>query len=163
MAAVSRAVRADGAEGASRAASWPVAVREFCVSGYRAVALAGEPEMRAEWEAMRNFTLEHVAACRLGKHRALSLRDRDTGERVATVLLQRQGGRYALLDARRRFNRPVDAQLWAAAERAAAVYGGACAAQPVRRATACRRGDRGEHAFAAERLTGSQRPLDFGA
>lgn len=154
---MSRAVQADAP------ASWPVAVREFSVGGYRAVALASEPEMRAEWEAMRNCALDHVAACRQGTQRALSLRDRDTGERVATVLLKRQGGRYVLLDARRRFNRPVDAEVWLAAERAAAIYGGACAARPVRRATACRHGGRGERAFAGEGLMGSQRALDFEA
>jgi hypothetical protein len=155
MAALSRAVDTDAAT------SWPVALGEFSVRGYRAVALAGEPEMRAEWEAMRNCTLDHVAACRQGTQLALSLRDRDTGERIATVILKRQRGCYALLDARRRFNRPVDAELWAAAGRAAAIYSGACAARPVRRASACRHGGRGERPFAGDRLAGSQRALDF--
>lgn len=143
------------------AASWPVAVRDFSVRGYRAVALASEPEVRAEWEGMRNCALDYVAACRRGTHLALSLRDRDTGERIATVILKREAGRYALVEARRRFNRPVDAGLRAAAERAAAIYGGACAARPVGRATACRHGDRGERPFAGDRLAGSQRALDF--
>lgn len=157
MAAVSRAVEAD------TAAPWPVAVREFSVRGYRAVALASEPEVRAEWEAMRNCVLDHLAACRQGTHRALSLRDRDTGARVATVILKRAGDCYALLDARRRFDRPADAELWAAAERAAAIYGGACAARPVRRAAACRHGGRSERPFAGDRLGGPQHALDFEA
>lgn len=157
MAALSCAVKPDAA------ASWTVAVREFSVRGYHAVALASEPEMRAEWEGMRNCTLDYLAACRHGTHRALSLRDRDTGARIATVILKRVGGRYALMDARRRFNRPVDAELWAAAERAAAIYGGACAARPLRRGAACRHRDRAGRPFAGDRPAGPQHALDFEA
>ena len=144
------------------AAPWSVPVREFAVSGYIATVLASESEIRDEWEAMRNCALGHMRACSAGRHVAISLRDRDTAERVMTIILKREHGRYVALDARRRFNRPCGPELWLVAERAAAVYGGATDAPRLRRATQCRRSSSVERSYSTGMLTGSQAAFDFG-
>lgn len=143
------------------AATTPSA-QEFPVSGYIAVVLDGEAEIREEWTAMRNCALEYISACRRGTHRAISLRDRETGERVVTIILKRDGGRFVALDARRRFNRPCGPQLWLVAQRIAAIYGGANAAPRARRATACPRTSRLPVPCSSETLVGSQAAFDFG-
>jgi hypothetical protein len=145
------------------AAPWSVPVREFAVSGYIAIVLASEAEIRGEWEAMRNCALEHVGACSAGKHVAISLRDRETDERVITIILKREHGRYVAIDARRRFNRPCGPELWLVAQRAAAVYGGAAKMPPLRRATQCRRAPSVDRSHAIGMLTGPQAAFDFGS
>lgn len=141
----------------------PRPAEEFPVSGYVAVVLASEGEIREEWTAMRNCALEYLCACRRGTHRALSLRDRETGERVVTIILKREGGRFVAHDARRRFNRPCGPELWLVAQRAAAVCNGATGAPRTRRATSCRKAQHPELHHSGEMLTGSQATLDFGA
>jgi hypothetical protein len=145
------------------AAPWSVPVREFAVSGYIAIVLASEAEMRGEWEAMRNCALEHIRACSIGKHVAISLRDRESEERVVTIILGREHGRYVALDARARFNRPCGPELWQVAQRAAAVYSGVSESPRVRRSTHCQRASRHGHVPATGMLTGSQAVLDFDA
>jgi hypothetical protein len=145
------------------ATPWAVPVREFAVSGYIATVLTSEAEIRGEWEAMRNCALEHIRACSAGKHIAISLRDRETEERVVTIILKREHGRYVTLDVRRRFNRPCGPELWLVAQRAAAVYGGAADAPRLRRAAHCRRTTKLERPRSREFVTGSQGALDFGA
>lgn len=134
----------------------------FAVLGYAVVVLASEAELREEWAAMRNCLLEYLPACRAGSHVALSLRERDTGERVATILLTRAGGRPVVREARRRYNRPVDAQIRAAAERAAAIYASGCAVRPPRRA-ACVREDRHVRRARPDVVAGLQSAFDFGS
>ena len=144
------------------AAPWSVPVSEFAVSGYIAFVLTSEAEIRNEWEAMRNCALEHIRACSAGKHVAISLRDRETGERIVTIVLKREHGRYVALDARRRFNRPCGPELWQVAQRAAAIYGGATDAPRLRRATQCRRASSVDRSRSTGMLTGSQAAFDFG-
>jgi hypothetical protein len=145
------------------ATPWPVPVREFAVSGYIATVLTSEAEIRGEWEAMRNCALEHIRACSAGKHIAISLRDRETEERVVTIILEREHGRYAALDARRRFNRPCGPELWLVAQRAAAIYGGAADAPRLRRAAHCRRASTLDRSHSTGMLMGSQAAFDFGS
>jgi hypothetical protein len=158
---MARVVARDAAD--ADATQWPVPVREFAVSGHIAVALASESEMREEWTAMRNCALEYISACRRGTHRALSLRDRESGERIVTIILKREGGRFVVLDARRRFNRPAGPELWLVAQRAAAVCNGATGSPRLRRAANCRKVQRSEFHRTGGMLVGSQATFDFGA
>lgn len=142
--------------------AWPVPAREFAVSGYIAIVLTSEAEIRGEWEAMRNCALEHIRACGEGRHVALSLRDRESEERVATIILKREHGRYVALDARRRFNRPCGPELWQVAQRAAALCSGVSESPRVRRSTHCQRASRHGNLHTAGMLAGSQAAFDFG-
>lgn len=140
----------------------PLSAREFAVSGYIAVPLTGEAQIREEWTAMRNCVLEYMSACMRGTHCALSLRDRETGERVATIILKREGGRLVALDVRRRFNRPCGPELWTVTQRAAAISNAGRERPRTRRARNCGRGSRGQVPCARETPVGSQAVLDLG-
>lgn len=137
-------------------------VEEFPVGGYVAVVLASESEIREEWAAMRNCALEYISACRRGTHRALSLRDRETGERIVTIVLKREAGRFVALNARRRFNRPCGPELWVVAQRAAAICNGARVTSRARRAGTCRRAQHAEFRHPGELPVGLQAMFDFG-
>ncbi len=134
-------------------------VREFAVNGYIALVLAGEAAIREEWTAMRNCALEYATRCEDGAYRVVSLRDRETGERVVTVVLKRQRGRYVALDVRRRFNRPAGPEVWTVAQRTAFIYSGAGAA--ARRAERCGRSRR-VLPHCGEPIGGPQAAFDFG-
>ena len=90
--------------------AWHSAIESGFFGGYHVFALRDPQALIEEGVAMRHCVADYIEECALGRARVFSLRDPNSGERVATAMLRRGAeGHWSLSELRERRNRaPTD-------------------------------------------------------
>lgn len=103
-------------------AAWESALGEVEVDGCRVVPLVSDADLLAEGQAMRHCVRDFSDECFAGKVRIFSVRDRESGRRVATVGIGKGRTGWRAFDVRERLNRPSGRGLWDVAQGLARRY-----------------------------------------
>jgi PcfJ-like protein len=108
--------------------SWSSALKVLYCGGYNAFALTEANALVEEGRVMHHCIATYIEACLRDEVRVFSLRDVNTGQRVATAMLRNHhDGQWALVDVRLRMNRKAEGVLLNAALLLACRYGEAMA------------------------------------
>ena len=124
--------RGEGVDPAAEYREWPMLPAPLRVRGIVAVPLRTSRELREEGWAMHNCVGRAAGPCMAGRERYFSLRDGESGRRVATMVLKNDGnGGWTPGDVLRSYNRPAPTHVRRAAVRVAEEYAKRALAFPL--------------------------------